>query len=1011
MIKKIRIHWCLAACIVGAAGALPVAVTLNNPDFQGSGNNTNPAGWSVTESNSDNVSSVYVWGSTSNVLAFWGSGATARQSFSTSEVTADSQGFFTITFDVGWRGCNIPTATGFQVEFALLKATDNTVLGTAVYNYPLPTAAIANTNTVIGTGNRVFISYDSTQPGLEGAPLALRVTATGSPNQGANNFANTGWIDNIAVTAEPREPAVHWSFDGPNRLAESYNRPSLDLTESVSSSGWAARTGFGDVLANSFNPSYLSATKQPALDPGMGDFSLSLWSRRTSDDASAAGLIDAIKGTGTGFQLFYQSNDTLRLRLDDATGNTVNADTATPHLALTAWQNIIVTVDRSAGRARFYVNGSEVAPIGGVNIATLTGAITPDQDLFVGTLNGDTPANGQLDDIAFFKRLLTPSEIAAVNANGGTPVLSTFPADAPLPAVAITPPPGILRGNETITLSSDSGVTIRYTLDGSDPGATSSVYSTPLSLTATTTVKSRVSAGTRLGPIASATYLRLPEDPPNVLIIVADDLGFNDLGCYGAVSISTARIDELAYQGQRFTQFTTTGPGDLASQYALLTGRLSRRGNLPAIVSPGTVAIDSREWTLAEAFRKSGYHTAFIGGWHLGDLAGSRPIDQGFVTFHGLPWATSLSPAPSLLEKLTPVSPAPADLLDALVTRTEYEIENHSGEPFLIIFQPPSLPATGYSLLGSYGNRIEALDAVTGRLLDQLHASGVADDTLVVFLSDGGANRNATNFPSGSNGQLRDGQGSTWEGGVRAPLIARWPGVIPAGDNHAVLWLPDLQRTLVDLIDGYQPTDRPVDGTARPDVLLGVRTRPDAASPVFIHRHTGSGYELQTIRSGKWKLHLSAINTDPGNTASTSTPLLFDLLVDPSERIDRSTTEISLLAALQQAATVHEASFATPVPQLPAVRDEFLGPVQSSITDLGEKTATFTFTRPTDSLNDHYIVQIGNDLTGWTDLATDLFQEVTPGPDGTEHVTVTLPLETLGGNATRFFVRLRAIRP
>jgi uncharacterized sulfatase len=993
------------------ASATAAPLTLVNADFQGSGNNSDPAGWSVTETNAGSVSSVYVWGSSSNVLAFWGAGATAQQAFSPAEVTADSLGYFTITFDSGWRGFNSPAATGFSVKFDLVNVTDNTVLGTVTYTFPTPPAAITNTYSVIGTGNRVAISYDSTQPGLEGDTVALRLTATGTPDQGGNNFLTTGWIDNIAVTADPREPAAHWSFDTPDRLAESYNRTSLDLTEANGTPTWSTRAGFGDILANGINPPYLTAANQAALDPGTGDFSLSIWSRRTSDDAAACGLLDALNGTGTGFQLFYQGNDTLRLRLDDAAGNTVNADTAASQLALNAWQNIIVTVDRTADRARFYINGSEVAPLGGVNIAALTAAITPDQNFFIGTLNGDTPADGQLDDLAFFKRLLTPAEIAAINANGGTPILTAYPAVEPLPAVAITPPPGILRGNQSVTLSSDPGVTLRYTLDGSDPVATSPVYSAPLTLTATTTVKVRVTDGSRLGPVASATYLRLPEDPPNVLLIVADDLGFNDLGCYGAVSTSTPRLDALAYQGQRFNQFTTTGPGDLASQYALLTGRLARRGNLPALASPGTAALDSREWTLAESFRKSGYHTAFIGGWHLGDLAGSRPIDQGFVTFHGFPWATTLNPAPPLLEQSTPVTPAPADLLDALVTRTENEIAAHAAEPFLIVFQPPSLPATGTSLLGSYGNQIEALDTATGRLLDQLQVSGIADDTLVIFLSDGGANRNVATFPSGSNGQLRDGKGSTWEGGVRTPLIVRWPGVIPAGDNQAVLWLPDLQRTLVDLIDGYQPADRPLDGTKRPDVLLGVRTRPDAASPVFLHRHTGSGYQLQAMRWGKWKLHLSALNTDPGNTASTATPLLFDLHVDPSERINRSTTETTLFAALQQAATAHEASFATPLPQLPAARSEFLGPVQSSITDLAEKTATFAFTRPADSLNDHYILQSGNDLTGWTDLAIDPFLEVSPGPDGTENVTVTLPLETLGGNATRFFVRLRAIRP
>lgn len=1002
----------VVSAIFSIAGAAPV--TLFNPDFQASGNNSDPAGWSVTETNTGSVSSVYVYGGTSNVLAFWGAGATAQQSFLSSEITADSQGFFTINFDSGWRGFNLPTATGFQVEFALVNVTDNSVLGTAIYQFPLPAVSISNTYTVTGTGNRFSISYDATQPGLEGDTLALRITATGTPNQGGNNFLNTGWIDNISVTADAREPSAHWSFDPPDRLAETYGRSSLVLGETNGSSSWITRAGFGEVLANGINAPYLTAVNQAALDPGTGDFSLSLWLRRTSGESNLAGLIDALSGAAvSGFQLFYQANNTLRLRLDDTLGNTVNADTTFSQFSLNNWRNLIINVDRTTDRARFYVDGTEVAPIGGVNIAALTGAITPDQNLFIGNFNGTDAAKGQVDDVAFFKRLLTPTEIAAINTNGGTPVQTLFPPAVPIPAVVASPASAtILRGNQSVTLTSDPGAVIRYTLDGSEPGVDSPVYNAPLDLTATTTVKARVSDGTRLGAITTATYLRIPANPPNVLMIVGDDFGFNDLECYGGVSAATPRLNGLAYEGQRFTQFTTTGPGDAVSQYALLTARLAKRGNLAPLIQPNSSGIDSREWTLAEAFRKFGYHTAFIGSWQLGDQPGSRPNDQGFALFHGLPWSSNIVPAPPLMENGNIVNPPPANVLEALTTRAESEIANHGSAPFFILFQPPSLPATGTSLLGTYGNWIEAIDTATGRLLDQLQASGVANNTLVIFLSDGGANRNVTTYPSGSNGQLRDGKGSTWEGGVRGPLIARWPGVIPTGDNQAVFWLPDLPRTLVDILDGYQPADRPLDGTARPDVLLGVRTRPDEGTQLFLHRHTGSSHELQAVRSGAWKLHLAAINTDPGNTASTTTPLLFDLLVDPTEHVNRSASNATVLAALQQAAATHQASFTAPVPQLPPNRDAFLGPVQTSTAQLTETTAKFIFTRPKDSLNDHYILQTGNDLTGWTDLVIDPYLTVTAAAQpGDENVEVSVPLETLGGESPRFFVRLKAVRP
>lgn len=188
-----------AGLLMAPLSAIPL--TLANSDFQASGNNTDPASWSVTETNAGSVSSVYVYGSTSNVLAFWGAGATAEQSILTTEATADTYGSYAVTFDTGWRGFNRPTATGFSVKFELINVTDGGVLATGTYNYPVPAAAISNTYTPIATGNTLILAYDKSLPALAGDTVALRVTGTGSPNQGGNNFANTGWIDNISIDA------------------------------------------------------------------------------------------------------------------------------------------------------------------------------------------------------------------------------------------------------------------------------------------------------------------------------------------------------------------------------------------------------------------------------------------------------------------------------------------------------------------------------------------------------------------------------------------------------------------------------------------------------------------------------------------------------------------------------------------------------------------------------------------------------------------------------------------
>ena len=742
------------------------------------------------------------------------------------------------------------------------------------------------------------------------------------------------------------------------------------------------------------------------------------------------------------------------------------------------------------------MNGVEATPAGGVDLSVLTGSITPDQNLWIGTLNASSPSYGRIDDVAIFKRVLGAAEIAALNANGGTPVLTVWPPAPPavtiapaagvvaagqtitlsvsgtaeirytldgsdpaptstlyaapfalaasttvkarsyvngnagaistavfviVPALTISPPGRVLREGEFVTLAAPGATAIRFTIDGRDPTAASPVYSGPFALAASATVKARAYAGSEAGPVASACYARIPASPPNVVVVVGDDIGFNDLGCNGAVSVATPRLDALAYAGQRFTQWTTTGPGDAPSQYAFLTGRLARRAGLPPAPAASSAALDTREWTLGEVFRKQGYATAFVGTWHLGSLAGSRPTDQGFVHFHGLPWSSGLSPSPPLMDGTAVTDPAPSasTLLADLTSEACSFIAGQAARPFFLVFQPPSLPAVGASLLGAYGNRVEALDTAVGQILDQLSASGVAERTLVVFFSDGGADRNTGTFPTGSNGEFRDGKGTTWEGGVRVPALVRWPGVVPQGDNLAVFWLPDLFRSLARVAQGYVAEDRPLDGADRSDVLLGARPAPDDSTRLFLYRHTGAAYTLQALRVGKWKLHQSYNVSDPGNTNpgtnttfSLTAPLLYDLHQDHIEHVNRAGTETTVLATLQAAATEHQATFAAPAPQLPAARQPFLGPVQAAFPSPGSGTASFVFTRPTDSLDDHYLLQTSTDLAHWTDAASDPYLDI--GPGGTaeiEQVTVNVPVRDLGGAAPAFYARLKATRP
>ncbi len=358
------------------------------------------------------------------------------------------------------------------------------------------------------------------------------------------------------------------------------------------------------------------------------------------------------------------------------------------------------------------------------------------------------------------------------------------PPAPPQPAlITILPESGLIDAGDLITLESDlPGTEIRYTLDGTEPDAASTLYSGPFPLASSATVKAVGVRDGVPGPVAVKSYtVRVSIGTPNLLLVVGRGVGSGDLHCCGGVNINTPALDGLAREGVRFTQYTTTGPGGAASQFGLLSGRVAARSGMEGGVVPkGANGWQAEEWTLAEALRKSGYETAFIGEWLLGDAEGSHPNDQGFECFYGLPSDVSTDPPLSANREVLEETPDPALLLDQLTLRAE-EYIGSSAAPFALVFQAPALSAGGDSLAGSHGNRIEALDRSVGRLLAALEARGVSGETLVVFVSDGGAPRAED---GGSNAVLRDGAGSTWEGGLRGPMIARLPGKLPAGQMN-----------------------------------------------------------------------------------------------------------------------------------------------------------------------------------------------------------------------------------
>jgi uncharacterized sulfatase len=348
--------------------------------------------------------------------------------------------------------------------------------------------------------------------------------------------------------------------------------------------------------------------------------------------------------------------------------------------------------------------------------------------------------------------------------------------------------------------------------------------------------------------------------PPNVVFILADDLGYGDLGCYGHPKFRTPRIDQLAKQGVRLTQFNTPAPFCAPTRAALLTGRYPFRCGMTANPAPDAtpaadaVALPAGEVTLARVLKTAGYATALFGKWHLGHHAGSLPTDRGFDEYLGIPYSNDMRPA-HLLEgsKVVEYPVVQATLTERLSKRAADFIRRRAGQPFFLLYADPmphkplAASEAHYrrSGAGLYGDALLELDAGVGRVLDALDQAGVADHTLVVFTSDNGP------WFGGSTGGLRGMKASQWEGGYRVPMLARWPGKIPAGRVSNGLGITmDLFATALKASGAALPDTREIDGRDLLPLLRG-----ETASPhEFIFGHQGP--QLGCVRDARWKLHV-----------------------------------------------------------------------------------------------------------------------------------------------------------
>ena len=342
--------------------------------------------------------------------------------------------------------------------------------------------------------------------------------------------------------------------------------------------------------------------------------------------------------------------------------------------------------------------------------------------------------------------------------------------------------------------------------------------------------------------------------PPNIIIVFADDLGFGDIGPGGATLISTPHLDRMAAEGVVLTSFYASASVCTPSRGGLLTGRYPIRLNLTADVARPTnsIALAPEEITLAEMLKEAGYRTACIGKWHLGHRPENWPTRQGFDYFYGLPYSNDMGPLSLYRMEEDIENPVEqATLTERYTAEAIAFIEKNKDHPFFV-YLPHTMPHIplhvskkfeGRSKAGLYGDVIETIDWSMGQLFATLERLDLDENTLVIFTSDNGP------WWEGSAGMYRDRKGSAWEGGMRVPFVARWPGTIPAGKtSDAIAMNIDLAPTIAKLAGAPIPSDRPIDGRDIFSLWMGGQESPHEYLYLF------NKEKLAAVRSQKWKL-------------------------------------------------------------------------------------------------------------------------------------------------------------
>ena len=419
---------------------------------------------------------------------------------------------------------------------------------------------------------------------------------------------------------------------------------------------------------------------------------------------------------------------------------------------------------------------------------------------------------------------------------------------------------------------------------------------------------------------------------PNLVIINIDDLGYGDIGPFGSTLNRTPNLDRMASEGRRLTTFYAA-PLCSPSRSALMTGCYPKRVlPIPHVLFPNDdIGLAPSETTVAEVLKSAGYATGIVGKWHLGDQPEFLPTRQGFDEWFGLPYSNDMGPAADGV-KSSFGAPLPTSRGDSqpplplmrgetvvqrvlaldqtrLVTRYTEEalrfIRTHKDERFFLYLAHnavhfPLYPGDrfrGKSGNGLYGDWVEEVDWSVGEVLNTLRTQGLAEKTLVIFTSDNGGTSRGVNRP------LRGYKGSTWEGGVRVPTIAWWPGKIPAGTSSgAICGMFDILPTFAALAGAAVPGDRKIDGADIRSVLVGDADAPGPHEVFYYYR----GLELEAVREREWKLVLPAAAANAGKAKAKSpakpaeSTRLFNLKKDIGESTDVASEHPEVVARLEK---------------------------------------------------------------------------------------------------------------